>query len=83
MHERRKAMRAAASKTGAVSFGVAAIAGCTIVNLSKAGACLDFAFRPVLPKRFSVLILPDYTRRICRLVWQSQSRVGLEFVDGR
>jgi len=30
-----------------------------------------------------VLILPDYTRRICRLVWQSQSRVGLEFVDGR
>jgi len=48
--------------------------------MSHAGACLEFEFRPVLPKGFSVIIKPDYIRRSCRLVWQSQSRVGVEFV---
>ncbi|HWV40699.1 PilZ domain-containing protein [Pseudorhodoplanes sp.] len=80
MLERRKSQRQRTSHSGSISFGVAGIVDCAILDMSHAGACLEFEFRPVLPKGFSVIIKPDYIRRSCRLVWQSQSRVGVEFV---
>lgn len=80
MVERRKTQRANTVKPGSVSFGVAAIVDCTVLNMSPAGACLEFAFRPVLPKGFSVVIKPEYIRRSCRIAWQTGSRVGVEFV---
>jgi hypothetical protein len=83
MDERRKAQRMKTLKTGSVSFGVAAIVDCTIRNMSSAGACLDFQCRPVLPKDFSMVIKPDYIRRTCRVAWQSESRVGVEFIRRR
>jgi hypothetical protein len=83
MLERRKSQREPAHRPGSVSFGVAGIVDCTIVNMSTAGACLEFPFRPVLPKGFSVIIKPEYIRRTCRVVWQTQSRVGVTFVGGR
>lgn len=83
MVERRKAQRENTIKPGSVSFGVAAIVDCTVLNMSAAGACLEFAFRPVLPKGFSVVIKPEYMRRSCRVAWQTGSRVGVEFVGRR
>ncbi len=83
MAERRKMQREMAEKPGSVSFGVAAIVDCTLVNLSAAGACLEFEFRPVLPKGFSIVIKPEYIRRSCRVAWQSGPRVGVEFTAGR
>jgi hypothetical protein len=83
MVERRKTQREIALKPGSVSFGVAAIVDCTVLNMSAAGACLEFAFRPVLPKGFSVVIKPEYIRRSCRIAWQTGSRVGVEFTGGR
>ena len=70
-------------KTGAVSFGVVAFVDCTIRNMSSAGACLEFACRPILPKDFSMVIKPEYIRRACRVAWQSGSRVGVAFVRPR
>ncbi|HWV54543.1 PilZ domain-containing protein [Pseudorhodoplanes sp.] len=81
--ERRKTVREDAGKPGSVSFGVAAIVDCTVLNMSQAGACLEFDFRPVLPKGFSVVIKPQYIRRSCRVAWQSGPRVGVEFTGGR
>jgi hypothetical protein len=63
MLERRKTPRETTLKPGSVSFGVAAIVDCTVLNISTAGACLEFGFRPVLPKTFSVVIKPEYMRR--------------------
>lgn len=83
MLERRKTPRESTLKPGSVSFGVAAIVDCTVLNISTAGACLEFGFRPVLPKTFSVVIKPEYMRRACRVVWQSESRVGVEFTGRR
>lgn len=80
MIERRKIQRETILKPGSVSFGVAAIVDCSILNMSAAGACLEFAFRPVLPKGFSVIIKPEYIRRSCRVAWQTGSRVGVRFV---
>lgn len=82
MPDRRKIRRDATSKTGSVSFGVAGIVDCTIVDMSSEGACLEFEFQPVLPKGFSVIIKPEYSRRNCRVVWQSRSRVGVWFDHG-
>lgn len=83
MVERRRTQRETTAKPGSVSFGVAAIVECSVLNLSAAGACLEFAFRPVLPKGFSVVMKPEYIRRSCRVAWQTGSRVGVEFVAGR
>jgi hypothetical protein len=83
MIERRKTERETTVKPGSVSFGVAAIVDCTVLNISTAGACLEFAFRPVLPKGFSVIIKPEYMRRSCRVAWQKGSRVGVSFVGRR
>jgi hypothetical protein len=79
--ERRRIPREATPKPVSVSFGVAGIVDCMIVNMSPAGACLEFDCRPVLPKGFSVIIRPDYIRRNCRVVWQSQWRVGVTFTQ--
>jgi hypothetical protein len=80
MIERRKTQRERILKPGSVSFGVAAIVDCTILNMSAVGACLEFPFRPVLPKGFSVVMKPEYIRRSCRVAWQTGSRVGVEFI---
>ena len=79
MVERRRMQRMKTLKTGAVSFGAVAIVDCIIRNMSKAGACLEFPCRPILPKDFSMVIKPEYIRRSCRVAWQSGSRVGVEF----
>jgi hypothetical protein len=79
MIERRKTPRENLMKQGSVSFGVAAIVDCSILNMSMAGACLEFPFRPVLPKSFSVVIKPEYIRRSCHIAWQSGSKVGVYF----
>ena len=80
MIERRETPRVNVVKKRSVSFGVAAIVECSVVNTSMAGACLEFPFRPVLPKTFSVVLKPEYIRRFCRVVWQSGSQVGVRFV---
>jgi hypothetical protein len=80
MIERRKSPREPLIKQASVSFGVATIVDCSILNVSIAGACLEFPFRPVLPKSFSVVIKPEYVRRVCRVVCGSQLRkVGVHF----
>jgi hypothetical protein len=82
MVERRKTQRTETQKNASVSFGVVAFVDCAISNISSAGACLEFPFRPVLPRDFSMIIKPEYTRRACRVAWQSGSRVGVVF-NGR
>jgi hypothetical protein len=77
--ERRKTPRVNLVRQASVSFGVATIAECSVLNTSMAGACLEFRFRPVLPKNFSVVIKPEYVRHFCRVVWQSGTKVGVRF----
>lgn len=79
MIERRKTARENLIKQGSVSFGVTTIVDCSVLNISMVGACLQFPFRPVLPKRFSVVIKPEYVRRVCHVVWQSGCKVGVYF----
>ncbi len=57
----------------------AAKARCHVTDLSKAGAKLSLQSPSKLPARFT-LLLPDSARHRCRVVWQSEDEVGVEFV---
>ncbi|MGD9924820.1 MAG: PilZ domain-containing protein [Pseudorhodoplanes sp.] len=82
MLERRKSQRLRTLKSGSVMFGFVPDIACRVRNMSSGGACLELERRTKLPGDFSLLIKPEYIRRSCRLVWQSDLRVGVQFVSG-
>jgi hypothetical protein len=84
MIERRKTERVRiAFDAAAVSSGAGRAVECSIRNISGGGACLVFVQRQTaLPREFSLEIEPGSARRVCRLVWQSAYRVGVQFVTG-
>lgn len=82
MTERRKAQRMRTFKSGSVTFGFVPSIECLVRNMSSGGACLELERRATLPDDFSLLIKPECVRRTCRLVWQSSSRAGVQFVSG-
>jgi hypothetical protein len=48
-------------------------------DLSATGARISLAAPYAMPAKFA-LVLPPSTRRLCRLVWQSQESLGVEFL---
>ena len=48
-------------------------------DLSATGARISLAAPYAMPAKFA-LVLPPNTRRLCRLVWQSQENLGVEFL---
>jgi hypothetical protein len=82
MQEQRKSQRLRTLKSGSVTFGFVPSIACTVRNMSSGGACLELERRTSLPNDFSLLIKPECIRRSCRLVWQSSSRAGVQFVSG-
>jgi hypothetical protein len=48
-------------------------------DLSGTGARISLSAPYNMPAKF-VLVLPPSTRRLCRLVWQSQENLGVEFL---
>jgi diguanylate cyclase (GGDEF)-like protein len=53
---------------------------CTVRTLSQDGAGIDLASSYGLPERFGLAIRSDGTDRACRIVWQSERHVEVEFV---
>lgn len=50
---------------------------CTVVDYSPGGACLEVFGQPKLPGRFELLF--GGTRKRCRVVWHTGSRLGVAF----
>jgi hypothetical protein len=48
-------------------------------DLSATGARISLAAPYNMPTKFA-MVLPPGTRRLCRLVWQSQENLGVEFL---
>jgi hypothetical protein len=48
-------------------------------DLSATGARISLSAPYKMPAKFT-LVLPPNTRRLCRLVWQSQENLGVEFL---
>ena len=53
------------------------VIGCSIVDYSAGGACLEVAPGTSLPKRFELLY--SGTKKKCRVVWTDRSRLGVAF----
>lgn len=78
MIEKRSEPRRRVFKGGLISFGGAGI-DCTVRNLSQNGAALDVASIAGIPKSFKLAIEADHFLRPCRLVWNSDRRIGVAF----
>jgi hypothetical protein len=51
--------------------------GCTIIDLSAGGACLDLPDPDRLPSRF--VLLYGGTRKNCLIMWKKFRRIGVQF----
>ena len=51
--------------------------GCTIIDLSAGGACLDLPDPDRLPSRF--VLLHGGTRKSCLIKWKKFRRIGVQF----
>jgi PilZ domain-containing protein len=77
MNENRIATRKRVLKTGAIEFGGGVI-DCTVRNLSDTGAALSVESPVGIPTEFN-LIVPDQVKRMCRVVWRKENRLGVAF----
>ena len=51
--------------------------GCTVIDLSAGGACLDLPDPGQLPSRF--VLLHGATRKNCLVMWKKFRRIGVQF----
>jgi hypothetical protein len=56
---------------------------CIVRNLSAGGACLQVESTEDLPEEFLLKILVENLRRVCRIAWRSQDRMGVVFCETR
>jgi PilZ domain len=66
-------------KVGSISFNRAAGIDCRLRNLSPAGACLDVASQVGIPDDFVLVVSYDKFNAPCRIIWRSDSRIGVQF----
>ncbi len=80
MNERRKSVRQRVLKGGKIVFHhrCAAI-DCTVRNISEGGASIAVASTVGVPQDFELLLDGTDHARHCRIVWRSDTRIGVEF----
>ena len=52
---------------------------CTLNNLTNDGACLSFASTYRLPDTFELTFEAGRSRRQCRVVWRTATKLGVMF----
>jgi len=78
--EHRTAQRRTTLKGGHIVFnGGRSTIDCTVRNLSRDGAKLQFASVIGIPDSFD-LVLPNTTKQPCKVAWRKVKEVGVEFV---
>lgn len=80
MQERRHQDRQRTLKSGKIVFNnKRSVIDCLIRNLSDSGACLQVNSANGIPKRFELQIDGMGNSRPCRMVWETDTRLGIEF----
>jgi hypothetical protein len=80
MNDKRHSPRQRVLKAGTISFGLGAGISCTVRNLSERGASLEIASPIGIPNEFTLVIITDNVKRLCRVAWRSARRIGISFV---
>jgi len=79
--ERRKLPRQRTFKGGTILFEPGGTMDCVVRNLTAAGACLEATHSATLPDRFALIIKPESVKRSCAVVWRSEGRIGVRFIE--
>src|SRR4051812_47982971 len=79
VEERRIELRRRTLKSGLIAFNRAGGISCTVRNLSDQGANLEVASPIGIPNEFTLAIDADHVQRQCRVIWRTNSRIGVRF----
>jgi hypothetical protein len=83
MIERRRIQRTQTSKSARIMCeDRALVIDCTIRDLTNLGAGLDVASSLALPESFDLVFGSIHARRPCRVMWRTETRLGVSF-EGR
>jgi hypothetical protein len=52
---------------------------CTVENITGAGACLKLASTFGVPETFDLTFEHGRTRRLCRIIWRTNDKLGVAF----
>jgi hypothetical protein len=81
--EHRKSIRKPLRHNVWVASGKAGPAAATMSDVSQLGARLDVADPATVPERFVLLLSCNgKAQRRCRVIWRSETQVGVEFERG-
>ena len=80
MEERRKHQRANVDEVAYIA-GDGSSMRCRVVSLSNQGAAIEVPDRTFVRPRFRLMLEKDRIIRDCRVVWSSENRIGVEFLD--
>jgi diguanylate cyclase (GGDEF)-like protein len=84
MDERRQEHRQRTLKSGKIVFhNKKSVIDCLIRNLSDSEACLQINNSNGIPERIDLLVDGTRNLRPCRMVWATDTRLGIEFTDVR
>jgi hypothetical protein len=79
MSENRVAPRQRILKAGAIEFSGGGAISCTVKNLSATGAALEVVSALDIPDRFTLSVQAEHLKRLCRVVWRKEKRIGVTF----
>jgi hypothetical protein len=78
--ERRKAPREELEELAHI-FGDGSSIQCVVRNISEHGAAIELPDTLLARPQFQLMMGKGRTIRKCRVVWSSQNRLGIEFID--
>lgn len=81
MEERRAVQRTRVLRNAKIILDHrTSIISCTVKNLSSLGACLSVASTYRLPDTFELTFEHGRSRRLCRVIWRTNDKLGIAFV---
>jgi hypothetical protein len=80
MRERRKQPRADVDEIGYIS-GDGSSLQCRVLNISANGAAIELPEKRFIDSYFKLMLGKDRVIRKCRLIWSSENRIGVEFLE--
>ena len=80
--ERRKSPRTWMRKKAAIRTRANSRMHCTVMNLSRQGACLQIASTLGIIGDVELSFDNFHSMHVCRVVWRNTDRLGVAFVSG-
>jgi hypothetical protein len=80
--DRRKSPRTRMRKKAAIRTRTDSLMHCTVLNLSREGACLQIASTLGIIGDVRFSFDNFHSMRVCHIVWRGADRLGVVFVSG-